>query len=46
MKKLIAACFQLLFRFLSQMFPSQLRSDRLELERARVFFAACELLGS
>lgn len=43
MKKLIAVCFQLLFRFLSQMFPSQLwwlRSDRLELESWRFKTAA------
>lgn len=48
-EKLIAICFQLLFRFPSQMFPSQLRwlrSDRLELESCRFKIAAWTLSSS
>lgn len=49
MKKLITICFQLLFRFLSQMFPSQLwwlRSDRFELESCQFKIAAWTLSNS
>lgn len=49
MKKLITVCFQLLFRFLSQMFPSQLwwlRSDRFELESCQLKIAAPTLSNS
>lgn len=49
MRKLITVCLQLLFRFLSQMFPSQLqwlRSDQLELESCRLKIAAQTLSDS